>query len=220
MIEALPRRVADIRPYFDTEHRDMLKVLLNSTSAAEANLALQVLEEAVPAKALVTACNLREAIKEIPRCPISMAVDFEQLARIWELARVDNCWERDFEDARGDYTIILIGEGNTCYDLAIRSEEGTALWLALDPEEDLISQRAIELVMSRETLLRNVAELVQAMGLPFNPSFYLSLEDWRLEYAASMFEEFNDLLPKLAPRDERRPTRRGPLFHPREWLDL
>ena len=35
--------LAQLRPYFTDENRDLFRVLLNATSAAEANLALQVL---------------------------------------------------------------------------------------------------------------------------------------------------------------------------------
>jgi hypothetical protein len=47
----------------------------------------------------------------------------------------------------------------------------------------------MEAVMRHETLLKNVTELIKAMGLPFNPTFYLSLEDWHLEYAGLIFDE-------------------------------
>ena len=199
MIGTIPRYVAEIRPYFSTSDAAMIKILLNSTSHAEANFALEVLKERIPERSLVTACNLREAIKDVPRCPIAMAVDFDQLTGIWELERVHNSWKRSFEDPGGDYDIYLLGEGNQCYDIAVRSESGTALWLPLDPEEDLIAQRAMDLVMSRETLLRNVVDLTQAMGLPFNPTFYLSLHDWHLEYAGNIFRELDDWMPKPPP---------------------
>lgn len=196
MINTVPRYVAEIRPYFATSDKDMLKVVLNSTSHAEANFAIEVLSDKIPKRSLVTACNLREAIREIPQCPTAMAVDFAQLSRIWEMERVGNCWSRSFEDPCGDYDIALIGEGNHLYDIAIRTEAGTTMWLALDPTEDLVSQRAMDLVMARETLLRTIVDLVQAMGLPFNPTFYLSLEDWHLEYAGAIFEELDDLIPR------------------------
>lgn len=196
MIGTIPRYVAEIRPYFATSEADMLKIVLNSTSNAEANFAIDVLKDRIPSRSLVTACNLREAIKDLPRCPIAMAVDFEQLERIWEMERVENSLCRSFDDPGGAYDIVLLGQGNLCYDIAIRTQATTVLWLALDPGEDLISHKAMDLVMSHETLLRNVVDLEQAMGLPFNPTFYFSLEDWHLEYAGTIFSELDDLLPK------------------------
>ena len=59
----LSRGLAQLRPYFTDENRDLFRVLLNATSAAEANLALQVLSPSVPEKTLVTACNLREVLR-------------------------------------------------------------------------------------------------------------------------------------------------------------
>jgi hypothetical protein len=220
MIESIPRHVAQIRSYFGTSDADMLKIVLNSTSHAEASFAIEVLRDRIPEKSLVTACNLREALKELPRCPITMAVDFEQLARIWELSRVDNCWERSFSDPGGDYDVILIGEGNAVWDLAVRTEASTVLWLALDPDEDVISTGAIDLVMSRETLLRNIVDLVHDTGLSFNPNFYFSLEDWRLEYAGGIFDELNDLLPRPIPPEERGLKEHHPRFRMRDVFDL
>jgi hypothetical protein len=83
--------------------------------------------------------------------------------------------------------------------MAVRSERTVALWLALDPEEDLIGSRAMDLVMTRDTLLKNLVDLFQAMGLPVNPTFYLSLEDWHLEYAGNIFAELDSMIPKPGP---------------------
>ena len=191
MVSTVPRYVAEIRPYFATPDKDLLKVVLNAVSNAEANLALDLLIEKVPPKSLVTAANLREAIKDLPRCPIPMAVDFSTLARVWELERHDNSYVRAFEDPAGDYEVCLLGEGNMCFDIVVRTEDGMCMWLPDRPEEDFVDTDVMDLVMERQTLLRNVVDLVHAMGLPFSPTFYLSLEDWHLEYAESIFSEFD-----------------------------
>ena len=202
MVTTIPRYEERIRPYFTTGHADMLRVMLNSTSNVEANLALQILLGHIPKKSLVTAANLREAIKELPRCPIPMAFDFDTLAGVWDLTPLGNSWKRTFKDPLGDYEIVLMGKVNYCYDIAILTEDGTALWSANDPKNDFINTPAIDLVMSRDTLLKTVVDLVQTMGLPFSPTFYLSLEDWHLEHAESIFAELENAFSRGHASDD------------------
>jgi len=168
---------------------DLGRVVLNATSWVEANLAVELLTETVPVKALVTATNIREAIKELPRCPTSMGTDFEGLARVWGMDREGTGWARTFTDAAGDYSIVLLGEGNYCYDIVVRANGRTLMWMPENREEDFLNPAIIDLIMERPTVLGNVIELLKAMGLPFYPRFYLSLEDWRQEYAQAVFDE-------------------------------
>ena len=50
-------------------------------------------------------------------------------------------------------------------------------------------------VLSNATLIFPIPGVVftSAMGAVFNPKFYVSLEDWRIEYAADAFECLGDL---------------------------
>lgn len=180
--------LADARSHYASDP-DLGRVALNATSWVEANLALELLAEVVPEKALVTLANIREAIKELPRCPLSMALDFERLAEVWELTREDMAWVRDFEDTDGGFSIALLGDGNHCYDIVVRTEHRTLMWMPKCSEDDFLNPDIIDLVMERPAILGNVVELLKAMGLPFYPTFYLSLEDWRQEYAQAVFEE-------------------------------
>jgi len=196
--------VADIRPYFSSDP-DLLRVVMNSTSLVEATLAMELLTQTVPERALITAANIREAIKELPRCPLSMAVDFETLARVWELERVGMGWERQFDDRDDDFTIVLLGEGNFCYDIVVRLKGRTMMWMPRSPEEDFVNPDLVDLVMEHHGLLRTVIDLVGAMGMPFSPAFYLSLEDWQQEYAETTFSEVVELFGN--PDDKpKRPT--------------
>lgn len=168
---------------------DLARVALNARSWVEANLAVELLSGSVPEKALVTLTNVREALKEIPRCPMSMAIDFQGLAQVWELEREGHAWVRAFDDASGSYSIALLGEGNYCYDIVVRAEGKTLMLMPKHSEEDFLNPDVIDFVMERPCILGTVVELLQAMGLPFCPAFYMSLDDWRQEYAQDVFEE-------------------------------
>jgi len=178
----------DARSHYASDP-DLNRVVLNATSWVEANLALELLTESLPEKALVTIANIREAVKELPRCPLSMSLDFDSLAQVWNLEREGMGWVRSFEDTAGNYSIVLLGEGNFCYDIIVRTDHRTLMWMPKSSEEDFLNPDIIDLIMERPTVLGNVVELLKAMGLPFYPTFYLSLEDWRQEYAQVIFDE-------------------------------
>lgn len=186
---------------------DLYRVVLNAVSWVEANLAVELLSESVPEKALVTVANIREAVKELPRCPTPMAIDFEDLARVWSLERLGSAWARSFEDERGGFTILLLGDGNYCYDIVVRADGQTLMWMPRNSEDDFLNPDVLDLIMEHPPVLGHVIELLQAMGLPFYPTFYLSLEDWRQEYAQTMFEEIVDIFSTEAEAGRR--TRRA-----------
>jgi hypothetical protein len=118
-----------------------------------------------------------------------MSLDFESLARIWELAREEHAWTRRFEDEAGEYSIALLGDGNYLYDVVIRAEERTLMLMPPDRAQDFVNPEVIDLFVERPAVLGSVVDLTIAMGLPFYPIFYMSLEDWQQEYAAAVFGE-------------------------------
>lgn len=187
---------------------DPTRVVLNATSWVEANLAVELLSKSLPARALVTVANLREVVKELPQCPLSMAIDFEGLAGVWQLEREGNGWARAFEDALGTYSVALLGEGNYCYDIVVRTEDRVFMWMPNNRDDDFLNPDVIDLVIERPAIFASIVDLVQAMGLPFYPMFYMSLEDWRQEYAQDIFEEvlhdfgLEDLQGARARREE------------------
>jgi hypothetical protein len=186
---------------------DLHRIVLNAVSWVEANLAVDLLAESTSEKALVAVANVREAIKELPRCPLAMALDFEQLARVWELERVGNAWRRRFDDDEGGFEVLLLGEGNYCYDIVVRANGRTLMWMPKHSEFDFLNAEVVDLIMERPAVLKTVVDLTQAMGLAFYPTFYLSLEDWRQEYAQTMFDEVVDLFSTEAEQRTRQQRR-------------
>lgn len=188
----IPRYVESIRPHYFGEHHEMLRIVLNAVSPVEADLALGLVEPHLPPRALVTALNLREALAELPRCPIPMPIDFETLSGIWRLGRLGDAWHRGLADPGGDYDLLLLGNGNLCLDIVVRNEGKSRYWMPADPENDFVNPAVLDLLISRETLVGQMVDLVKAMGLPFQPSFYFSLHDWHMEYADRIFGEIED----------------------------
>ena len=56
----------------------------------------------------------------------------------------------------------------------------------------------VDLLVTSGYLLDEVIELVKCMGVVFNPKFYLSLDDFRMENAAGVFEGIGDLFGTTA----------------------
>lgn len=215
-MRAVEPMLAEIRSDYDNDP-DLTRVILNATSWFEASLAIGVLSEAMSVRTLVTFANLREAIKELPRCPMAMRIDFEGLARTWNLERDGMAWNRRFDHAAGEYSIALLGEGNYVYDIVIRIDGHTLMLMPANAAEDFINPDAIDLMMERPDILSAVIDLTQAMGLPFYPMFYMSLEDWQHEYAATVFTEiitdfdrFRESAAATKAVPELRPGRRRP----------
>lgn len=183
--------VSGLRPHFEADP-DLTRILVNATSWFEASLALGVLADRLPARALVTCANVREIVKELPRCPVPMRLDFESLARVWSLERDEHAWVRRFDDADGDYSIALLGDGNYLYDIVVRTEGRSLMLMPSDRSQDFVNAEVIDLMVERPAILGSVVDLTVAMGLPFYPMFYMSLEDWRQEYATAVFGEIVD----------------------------
>jgi hypothetical protein len=194
---------------------DLTRAVLNATSWFEASLAVGVLSDAMPARTLVKFANLREAIKELPRCPLPMRTDFEGLARTWSLERDGMAWTRRFDHSAGEYSIALLGEGNYVYDIVIRIDGRTLMLMPDNAAEDFINPDAIDLMMERPDIFSSVVDLTQAMGLPFYPMFYMSLEDWQHEYATAVFTEVisdfdrvrHELPASVLPKPAHKPKR-------------
>ena len=96
---------------------------------------------------------------------------------------------RSFSDSVGSFSIVLLGDGNCCYDIVVRADERTLMWMPRNRDDDFLNPEVVDLALERPAVLGAVIELVEAMGLTFYPLFYMSLEDWRQEYAQDVFDE-------------------------------
>ena len=187
------RGVAQVRPHYSSPTGDLMRVALNAASNAEANLALGILERDVPAKDLVAAINLREVLHELPKSPFAMGVDLDSLVRIAGMDKCKSAWRCDYEDDDGFFGLAVIVDGNLCLDIILHAD-GHNVFLTANPrDEEIVSSAALEMIMERRSLLNELICLVKAMGMPFAPKFYLSLQDWMLQYAEDTMEDLHGL---------------------------
>jgi hypothetical protein len=198
--------LSQLRPHYTDDTRELFRVLINSTSAAEATLALEVLRESVPDRPLVTACNLREALCELPCSPFQMSVDEETLCRA---ARLDKQMAALKKNMPGGIELVVTTAGNLVLDLIVRHQGEKYFWTPIPITDDFVNPGVVDLVVTSSYLLDEVIELVKCMGVVFNPKFYLSLDDFRLENAADVFEGIGDLFGTVPVPS---PTQRANLF--------
>lgn len=182
--------LARIRAHYDGESRDLLNVVLNSTSAAEANLAVEVLRKIVPVKALVDACNLREVLRSLPASPFPMRVDEETLCRAGGFEQRIAAMGKRLPDG---IELVVTTAGNLVLDVIIKHRGEKYFWNPTPVTDDFVSSGVLELVVESDHLLESVIDLARVMGIDFNPRFYLSIEDWHMEYAADVFEGLGEL---------------------------
>jgi hypothetical protein len=183
--------LSQLRPHCNLQTRELLGVLLNATSAAEASLALEGLKGLVPEKPLVTACNLREVLQALPASPFVMSTDEQTLAKVAGLTRDIAVLGKTLPDG---IEVCVTTAGNLVLDLIVRTAEGEKLfWTPIPVVNDFVNPRVVGLLLDSPYLLDEVIELVKCMGVVFNPKFYLSIEDFRLEYAAAAVIALDDL---------------------------
>ena len=182
--------LAQLRPYYTPEARELFGVLFNTTSAAEANLALDILQPLVPEKPLVTACNLREVLRSLPASPFTMRIDEQVLIRTAGLAKDIAVLHKVLPDG---IDLCVTTAGNLVLDLIVKAEGQKHFWSPVPVVYEFMNPDTLELVMDSEYLLGEVIELVKCMGMVFNPKFYLSIQDFHLEYAAEMMENLDEL---------------------------
>ncbi len=179
-----------LRSCYTDENSELFRVLLNSTSAAEANIALDVLEGTVPAKTLVTACNLREVLRELPCSPFSMHVDEETLCRTARLTKRIAVMEKTLPDG---IELVITTLGNLVLDLIVRSGAEKYFWTPIPITDDFVNPNVVDLLITSDHLLDDVIDLVTCMGVVFNPKFYLSVDDFLMETAADVFGAMGDV---------------------------
>jgi len=179
-----------IRPHYTPDTKYLFRIVLNATSVVEANIALDLLLKTVPEKTLVTAVNLREVLKSLPGSPFQMAVDEQTLVRVAGLEKRLAALSKTTPDG---YEIVVTTAGNLVLDLIVKNGSDKFFWTPMPRTNDYICPELMDHLVSSEWLLDDIIELIKAMGMVFNPTLYLSLDDWHLEYASETMEGLGDL---------------------------
>lgn len=184
----------DLRSLAASENGKLLRDMVNSVSQVEAGLALGIMRDrGAPDRTLVKALNLREILVELPASPFPMRVDFDMLARINDLFHRLGSYHKNYEDAEGRFFIELLGQGNLCYDMVVGVGNKKAFLKPAPIRAGFVRPEALDLLISREEMLREIILIVQSMEVVFNPTFYMSVDDWLMEHAAESIVGIEDL---------------------------
>ena len=192
-VNAVQKGLKSLRRYYASDDKDLLRIVLNADSMFEANLAVGVLKESIPEKPLVTAVNVREVLHDLPTCPFTMAVDLETLARVAKLEGSGNTYRRTLRDRDGDYELLVLADGNLCFDAALVADGVKIPWTSMPGYDDIVNQEFVDLVLSRKTVLKETVTFVQDTGIPFSPTFYMSMDDWNLEYVEDVLADMTKI---------------------------
>ncbi len=187
------RALAAVAELAASKDGDLLRIVLNASTTGEAHLAIGILAEHVNHRTLVSALNVREMLREMPASPFAMRIDTEMLVRTADMTIERDSLHRTITDTDGGYEIVVLAEGNLCFELVVVVDGKSAFVRPTDKGENFIHQEALELILSHASMLDELASVVKAMGMVFNPRFYLSLEDWTLEYAKDALADLNQL---------------------------
>ncbi|MBI5232523.1 MAG: hypothetical protein HY876_10225 [Coriobacteriales bacterium] len=182
----LVRDIAD-----EPKTAELTRVLLNATSSAEAALALRMLEDSASSKQLVAACNLREVIAALPATPCTSSVDADTLQRIGGFERRPlGVLARELTS---NIELCVLTAGNLVLDVVFRTTDETVYWSPVPRECEFITAKALDIFIGRDEILAAMLQLARDMGVVFNPPFYVSLEDFRLEHARDAIAGIDDL---------------------------
>jgi hypothetical protein len=187
------RALAAVARLAHSDDGDLLRIVLNAASVGEAHLAIGILADRVEHKTLVSALNVREILRELPASPFAMRVDTAMLARTAELKLERGSLRRTVSDTDGGYEVVVLAEGNLCFELLVVVDGESVFVRPTAKGEYVVHPDALELLLSRDSMLDQVTSLVKAMGMVFNPTFYLSLEDWTREYAEAALADLSEL---------------------------
>jgi hypothetical protein len=184
------KALQQIRPHYTPETKELYKIVLDATSVVEANIALDLLQQSVPKKALVTAINLREVFKALPPSPFAMAVDEHTLIKVAGLTKELAVLKKTTTDG---YEIVITTAGNLVLVLIVKRNGQKYFWTPVPVTSDFVNPALIPHLIKSDELLDEIVELIKAMGIVFNPTLYLSLDDWHLEYAQETMDGLGDL---------------------------
>jgi hypothetical protein len=182
--------ITSVRENYTAETQELFNLVVNSRSQAEAHLALNLLADNVPERTLVAAVNLREIFEELPVSPFPMSADEHTLARTIGYTRTMACLGTMLPDG---LELAITTAGNLVLDVIVRDGVEKYFLTPIPRQDDFVSPKLVGLLVQSEYLLDALIDLVKAMGLVFNPKFYLSTEDWNLDHAQDAMAGLGEL---------------------------
>jgi len=186
-MSALQATLARAAVHLDSPNGDLVKVLVNSRSNAEATLAATILRGRIPDLELVMLFNLRELISELPAEPFWVPHELEVLGRVLDYRSTGATWRKSFEPQGSPAALEFVGDGNRIDSVWMHSSRlKTAL---VGPNTDFIGEQAIEAFVSSGDLGEGLVDALRALGHDLAPRFYFNVEDYMVENAVATLDD-------------------------------
>lgn len=186
-MSALQTTLASAAAHLNSPNGDLVKVIVNSRSNAEATLAATILRHRIPDLELVMLFNLRELMSELPSEPFRVPHELDVLGRILGYEPTGTSWCKVFE-TQGSRTVLeFAGNGNRI--ASIWMHHGRLKAALAGADTDFIGGRAIEVFVSNAGLGEGLVEALRTLGHDLAPRFYFSVEDYMVENAVATLDD-------------------------------
>ncbi len=188
---ATRRIVSEMAVHAAGDSGELVRVLLNSRSRAEANLAVTLLGDHLPERDIVHIANIRELIAELPIPPFAVPWELGMLRRILGYESSTDGVRMAFDCDGGVFGIEFLGEGNSVQRIALLTVAGRVELASADQE--ILNPKAVELLFIYEELADRLVEALTVLGLTLSPRFYMSVKDYVYENAHEVLLELEGL---------------------------
>ncbi len=191
VVSALQRSLATAAGHAESEHGDLVRVLVNSRSAVEASLAVVMLRDRMSERDLVSLCNLRELIAVLPAVPFTAPSELSALERMLGYERIGASFSLVVRRERALWGLEFVGDGNRVDSIVLHAEN-VRIPLAIH-DGDFIDPAAIDALLADEVLGTALVDALHALGVDISPKFYMSVTDYVLENTVAVLDDIGGL---------------------------
>jgi len=188
---ALQTELTQAAGHARSEYGDLVCVLVNSRSSAEAALAASILRLRVPDAHIVSLCNLRELLSEIASTPLVVPERLEMLGRLLGYQRDGDSWSLRMGGCDRARMIEFIGDGNRVDTIVLHAGDLKIPLTGVD--SDFHSTEAAQALLADTEWCDGLLEALSALGLPVTPRFYMSVNDYMSEHAGAALSDIKAL---------------------------
>jgi len=169
----------------------LVRSLLVADSQSEATIAFVLLRGTIDDPELLLLANLREVLAELPSVPFRTGEVLDMLTRADRYEDTGRSYRRVFETSDGVFGLEFVGRGHECTDIAVHTPDARR---SLRATEGTLDTQMLALFVKHRILLDAVLEALGLLGLPMEPTIYLTVDDFLADHAAATASEAIDEL--------------------------
>lgn len=173
------------------EYGDLVRVLLNSRSAAEASLAVVMLRDRMSERDLVSLCNLRELISVLPSVPFTAPSELSILSRTLGYKQVGMAFSLAVCEPREFPRLEFVGDGNRVDSIVLHTANARIPLAVCDG--DFLDPAAIDAMLADEMLGPALVGALHVLGVEISAKFYMSVTDYVLENTVAALDDIEAL---------------------------